>query len=166
MQSSLDLGQLVPRGGGDPIPLPKANLVIGRRDGCDIVLEYPNISSHHCQLELQNGYWHVRDLRSRNGIKVNGERVDAKFLLPGDVLAIAKHHFSIEYQPQADAPPPVDESPFAMSLLEKAGLEERREQKRRMHLPPAAKRQPGSAPAARPFSPDEDAAAAWLMDDE
>ena len=166
MQPSLDLGQLVPRGGGDPIPLPKANLVIGRRDGCDIVLEYPNISSHHCQLELQNGYWHVRDLRSRNGIKVNGERVDAKFLLPGDVLAIAKHHFSIEYQPQADAPPPVDESPFAMSLLEKAGLEAKREQKRRAApLPPSAKRG-GATPANGRFSADEDAAAAWLMDDE
>lgn len=167
MPSSSELGQLVPRGGGDPIDLPKSSLVIGRREGCDIILEYPNISSHHCALELQNGYWHVRDLRSRNGIKVNGERVDAKFLLPGDVLAIAKHHFAIEYQPRADAPPPpVDESPFAMSLMEKAGLETQREAKRKSApLPPAARRN-GASPPPKQFSQDEDAAAAWLMDDE
>jgi predicted component of type VI protein secretion system len=146
MSSMTELGQLVPRGGGDPIVLPKHSLVIGRREGCDIILEYPNISSHHCALEMQNGYWHVRDLRSRNGIKVNGERVDAKFLLPGDVLAIAKHHFSIEYQPRSDAPPPVDEGPFAMSLLEKAGLESQRESRRKA---PCRRPRAGMAPRRR-----------------
>ena len=41
---------------------------------------------------------------------------------------------------RGDAPPPVDESPFAMSLMEKAGLEAKREHKRRAPaLPPAAK---------------------------
>ncbi len=107
MQSKSDLGQLVPRGGGDPIVLPKSSLIIGRRESCDIVLEYPNISSQHCQLEMKDGYWQVRDLRSRNGIKVNGERVDSRYLMPGDIIAIAKHHFSIEYQPSSSAPPPV-----------------------------------------------------------
>jgi pSer/pThr/pTyr-binding forkhead associated (FHA) protein len=166
MQSSSDLGQLTPRGGGDPIPLPKSSLLIGRREGCDIILEYPNVSSHHCQLEMQNGYWHIKDMRSRNGIKVNGERVDSKFLLPGDTITIAKHHFTIDYQPTGDAPPPVDDSPFAMSLLEKAGLEAKREARRRSGpLPPPAKKLNTAQPPGK-FSADEDAAAAWLMDDE
>lgn len=159
-----ELGQLIPRGGGDPIPLLKSRVVIGRRENCDIVLEFPNVSSQHCSLEIQNGYWMVRDLRSRNGIKVNGERTDSKFLLPGDELAIAKHRFQISYQPAADAPPPVEEDPFAISLLEKAGLLKQQEERRRMSLPPAAKR------AAEPingkgFSDEEDQAASWLMDD-
>ena len=66
-------GELVPVGGGDPIPMMKKRLRIGRREGCDIVLNYGNVSSHHCLLEIEEGYWFVRDLRSRNGIKINGK---------------------------------------------------------------------------------------------
>ncbi|MCA9029887.1 MAG: FHA domain-containing protein [Planctomycetaceae bacterium] len=156
------LGELLPCGGGDSIPLLRKKLLIGRRSACDILLNYPNVSSQHCELELQNGYWHVRDLNSSNGIKVNGERCDQKFLMPGDELTVAKHHFVISYQPMGDAPAPVEEEdPFAMSLLEKAGLQQRREERRRR--PPA--------PAARPpapqkkFSAEEDAALQWLTDE-
>ncbi|MGH7128232.1 MAG: FHA domain-containing protein, partial [Planctomycetaceae bacterium] len=67
-------GELIPCGGGDAIPLLKTELLIGRRSRCDVTLVFPNVSSHHCRLDLINGYWHVRDLNSRNGIKVNGER--------------------------------------------------------------------------------------------
>ncbi|MDA0833272.1 MAG: FHA domain-containing protein [Planctomycetota bacterium] len=116
------LGELVPRGGGDSIPLLKTKLLIGRRSACDVSLRFPNVSSHHCQLEQINGYWHVRDLGSSNGIKVNGSRCDSKWLMPGDVLSIAKHHFEVSYVPQSDGPPPDEADPFALSLLEKAGL--------------------------------------------
>lgn len=119
-------GQLNPCGGGDPIPLLKLKLLIGRRSSCDIALKFPNVSSHHCEMELVNGYWHVRDLGSRNGIKVNGVRCDSKWLLPGDVLSVAKHKYEVAYSPQGDAPPPEDEDPFAQSLLEKAGLTRRK----------------------------------------
>lgn len=160
---STELGRLIPCGGGDPISLSKPTILIGRRSSCDVVLLFPNVSSHHCQLELQNGYWFIRDLRSRNGIKVNGERVDSKFLHPGDTLSIAKHHFEIKYEPSADAPAPVEEDPFEMSLLEKAGLERRREQERRRELPRAVR--PVSKQAEEHFSDDENQAMNWLMDD-
>jgi pSer/pThr/pTyr-binding forkhead associated (FHA) protein len=165
MDLNAELGQLVPRGGGDPIPLLRNRLVIGRRESCDIVLEFPNVSSEHCSLEVQNGYWLVRDLRSRNGIKVNGERTDSKFLLPGDELSIAKHRFQISYQPATDAPPPAEEDPFAISLLEKAGLMKQQEERRRAILPPAVRRKNASA-NGNTFSADEDQAASWLMEDE
>jgi len=118
-------GELVPQGGGDPIPLAKQKLLIGRRPTCDICLPFPNISSQHCELEMQNGYWHILDLGSSNGLKVNGVRLESKFLLPGDELTLAKHKFEIQYQPLADAPPPEDDDPFGMSLMEKAGLVKR-----------------------------------------
>ena len=120
------LGELIPCGGGDSIPLLKPELLIGRRSRCDIVLQFQNVSSHHCAMELINGYWYVRDLGSRNGIKVNGERCDSKWLLPGDELSIAKHRYEITYTPLSDAPPPEEESPLKMSLMEKAGLVGRR----------------------------------------
>src|SRR5215218_930294 len=77
-------GELIPVGGGDPIPLLKKNLLVGRRESCDIVLRFSNVSAHHCQLTVNNGYWYVKDMESRNGIKVNGVRVTEKRLTPGD----------------------------------------------------------------------------------
>ena len=70
----MKLGELVPCGGGDSIPLLKAKLLVGRRSQCDIVLEFPNVSSQHCEFRFDQGYWQIRDLGSRNGIKVNGTR--------------------------------------------------------------------------------------------
>ena len=162
--NSTELGRLIPCGGGDPIPLSKFTILIGRRSSCDIVLQFPNVSSHHCQLEMQNGYWFIRDLRSRNGIKVNGERVDTRFLHPGDRVSIAKHHFEILYEPATDAPPPVEEDPFEMSLLEKAGLEQRRDQERRARQLPRPAR-PAGKPIKNDFSEDENQAVNWLTDD-
>ncbi len=120
------LGELIPCGGGDPIPLLKQKLLVGRRSSCDISLRFPNVSSHHCEVELVNGYWHVRDLGSRNGIKVNGIRCDTKWLMPGDVLSVSRHRYEVVYDPQTDAPPPEDADPFGQSLLEKAGLARRK----------------------------------------
>ncbi|MCA9024159.1 MAG: FHA domain-containing protein [Planctomycetaceae bacterium] len=126
MEPQAVLGELIPCGGGDPIPLLRVSLTVGRRSNCDISLRFPNVSSQHCQLQLINGYWHLRDLNSRNGIKVNGVRCDQKWLLPGDEVSIAKHRYELVYHPDGDAPPPIDEDPFSISLLEKAGLSRRR----------------------------------------
>jgi len=133
------LGELIPCGGGDPIPLLKPKLLIGRRSRCDITLQFPNISSHHCQLELTNGYWFVRDLGSSNGIKINGTRCNAKWLMPGDVINIAKHRFEMSYTPDASAPPPEDVDPFAIGLLEKAGLARMTPEQEELALPPSVR---------------------------
>jgi pSer/pThr/pTyr-binding forkhead associated (FHA) protein len=121
-------GELIPLGGGDTIPLLKRSLLVGRRESCDIVLRFPNVSAHHCQLTLNGGYWYARDLQSRNGIKVNNQRVVEKRLDPGDMLAVAKHTYEVQYSPMdlgAVGPPPDDGSVqevMSKSLLERAGL--------------------------------------------
>ena len=38
------------------------------------MLRFPNVSAHHCQLQVDAGYWYVHDQKSRNGVKVNGTR--------------------------------------------------------------------------------------------
>jgi hypothetical protein len=125
-------GELMPVGGGDPIPLLKKTLLVGRRESCDIVLRFSNVSAHHCQMTVNGGYWHVRDLQSRNGVKVNGVRVTDKRVEPGDILSIAKHKYEVRYSPVdlgAVGPPPADVPEadiFNKSLLERAGLEMRR----------------------------------------
>lgn len=116
-------GTLIPSGGGDPIPLRKTTLIVGRRPTCDIQLDFPNVSSKHCEMAFVNGYWRLRDLNSSNGVKVNGVRIDdEKYVQPGDSITIAKHSFEIEYTPDPNAPPPEEVDPFSISLLEKAGL--------------------------------------------
>jgi adenylate cyclase len=118
-------GELQPMGGGDNIPLLKTRILIGRRPSCDITLRFTNVSSHHCELELVNGYWQVRDLGSRNGIKVNGQRVESQWLLPGDELSIARHPFRVTYTATGEEPAPQEMTGMEMSLLEKAGLAKR-----------------------------------------
>jgi adenylate cyclase len=159
-------GELVPQGGGDPVPLLRKKLLVGRRDSCDIALRFPNVSSRHCELELVDGYWLVRDLGSSNGTKVNGVRVRAKWVLPGDELAVARHRFKLDYNIASDAPPPPpinDEEDLGTSLLEKAGLVRRR-----------AKKSPGGSSGgsrnsngtASPSSKDDERALEWLNDDD
>jgi hypothetical protein len=121
-------GELTPLGGGDPIPLLKKQLLIGRRESCDIVLRFANVSAHHCRLLLNGGYWYIRDMQSRNGVKVNGIKVQEKRVDPGDTLSVAKHDYELDYSPAdlgAVGPPPADDLPAEImteSLLSRAGL--------------------------------------------
>jgi adenylate cyclase len=122
-------GELIPVGGGDTIPLFKKHLLIGRRESCDIILRFKNVSAHHCQLIVKGGYWYVKDMKSLNGVKVNGARVSQKRVDPGDKLTIAKHSYQLIYAPHdlgAVGPPPPDEpveNILNESLLSRAGLE-------------------------------------------
>ena len=124
-------GEMIPQGGGDKIPLLKKSLLVGRRESCDIVLRFSNVSAHHCQLTVTGGYWYVRDLKSRNGVKVNGLRVEERRLDPGDILSVAKHRYEVVYSPVelgAVGPPPPetpDAALFDKPLLERAGLSKR-----------------------------------------
>lgn len=135
-------GLLVPVGGGDPIPLRKEEMIVGRKDNCDIVLRFSNVSGKHCKLVLSSGYWYVVDMKSTNGVKINGAKVSDHRIDPGATLAIAKHLFKLQYDPAKNgatgAPPPeIYQSSDIMSrsLLEKAGLERR---------PQVRKEEPGS----------------------
>ncbi len=124
-------GNLIPVGGGDPIPLLKNRLRIGRREDCDIILNFANVSGHHCLMELVEGYWFIKDLRSRNGVKVEGRRILTglrKRVDAGATISIAKHQYTVNYDPTAlgaYGTPPQDEqldNLFSESLLDRAGL--------------------------------------------
>ena len=121
------LSRLVPVGGGDPIPLRREILSIGRRDTCDISLKFQNVSGLHCELSWRKGFWFIRDLGSTNGIKVNGTRVMQKPLRPGDELAIGLRRYTLQYTLPASAEAALEDvlsedEDISMSLMEKAGL--------------------------------------------
>ena len=93
-------GTLVPVGGGDPIPLVKTELLVGRRPSCDVRLEFENVSGKHATLTIMNGLWHVRDMGSTNGTFVNGSRLSTSHtVMPDDELGFADHLYTIDYTP-------------------------------------------------------------------
>jgi adenylate cyclase len=118
-------GELVPVGGGDVIPLLRDRLTLGRRESCDISLRFPNVSGRHCELYFGDGIWHLRDLGSTNGTKVNGQRVQDRVLRPGDEITVAKRRYTIQYalaKGHGGFEQFLDEEDLSQSLLEKAGL--------------------------------------------
>jgi len=128
-----EYGILLPVGGGDPIPLLKSELVVGRRPKCDIRLDFENVSGKHAVLALHNGLWTVRDLGSTNGTSVNGTRLTSTHtIMPEDELKFADHLYTIDYEPSgpeallSDHNALLDDDVFSErkrhSLMELAGL--------------------------------------------
>src|SRR5262249_28979938 len=49
---------------------------IGRDEACEVAIEDTQISRRHAVVSFGNGRWTIRDLQSRNGLFVDGERVE------------------------------------------------------------------------------------------
>ncbi|HJR80046.1 MAG TPA: FHA domain-containing protein [Anaerolineales bacterium] len=72
----------------------KTLIQIGRDPSNDVVLPSPNVSRFHAQVERVGQRYRVVDLRSSNGIFVNGERVeDAVWLKPDDSIRVGQYRF-------------------------------------------------------------------------
>ncbi|GIW94902.1 MAG: hypothetical protein KatS3mg110_2943 [Pirellulaceae bacterium] len=95
------LAELQPLDQGPVFRVRQPRVVIGRDRSCDLVLPFPDVSAHHCQMFIFGGWWYVKDLHTKNGIRVNGVPVARKRLIPGDVLHISRHRYQIHYDPAA-----------------------------------------------------------------
>jgi hypothetical protein len=72
---------------------------LGRSKDCDCVLPDPNVSRKHAELRRSsNGDWQIVDLRSTNGVKVNGRRVSSSRLSPGDELTLGTTVFTFDIE--------------------------------------------------------------------
>lgn len=88
---------------GTEIPLKKEKFVIGRSRECTLRAGSDAISRHHCLiLRTADGYT-VRDLGSRNGTYVNGERIAAETeLRHDDTLRVGPLEFRCEMSTDID----------------------------------------------------------------
>ena len=76
-----------------------SEFLIGRAADCDLKLENPMVSRHHCVLTIQDGHLFVRDLKSINGTGVNNQAVVGERLLrDGDQLWVAATPIDVRIQ--------------------------------------------------------------------
>lgn len=62
-------------------------VTFGRGAACDVVVNDQSMSRQHARIAPDGDGWTVEDLGARNGIFVNGQRVDGRRpMVPGDVL--------------------------------------------------------------------------------
>jgi pSer/pThr/pTyr-binding forkhead associated (FHA) protein len=82
--------QLVPliKGTAPIIALHRPVLLIGRHLECDARLDSPKISRRHCCVAIAYDRVVIRDLGSRNQVRVNGQVVEEARLQSGDEIAI------------------------------------------------------------------------------
>ncbi|MBB5871063.1 hypothetical protein F4553_004442 [Allocatelliglobosispora scoriae] len=75
-------------GDGRTYPLAIGSTVIGRGDQANLRLPDVGISRRHARLDFDGGQVVLTDLGSTNGTMVNGQRVSAVALNPGDMVQI------------------------------------------------------------------------------
>ena len=64
-----DVLLVIGRGRLVPIPIAKDEMVIGRAEDCDVVVDHPNFSRRHAVLR-RTPHWSIMDLGSTNGTRV------------------------------------------------------------------------------------------------
>ncbi|MBX7269822.1 DUF3662 and FHA domain-containing protein [Micromonospora sp. Llam7] len=75
-------------GDGRTYPLQMGSTVIGRGDQANLRLPDVGISRRHARLDFDGGQVVLTDLGSTNGTMVNGQRVSAVALNPGDMVQL------------------------------------------------------------------------------
>jgi len=98
------------------IPLQRPVLLIGRHPECDVRIDLSKISRRHCCLALAYDRVMIRDLGSRNGVRVNGLLVDEAQLHGGDEIAIGPILFRVEDETPPPPPPPPVKPPAKAAL--------------------------------------------------
>ena len=84
---------------GKRYPVVKERATIGRDPSCDVEINASSVSHHHCLLILHEGWWFVRDLKSKNGVRVNGRKHDSHLLPPSSILSVGSVELEVQYQP-------------------------------------------------------------------
>jgi DNA-binding CsgD family transcriptional regulator len=66
--------------------LRRSGQVVGRSPICDVRIEHPSVSRTHADIRFGRGIWLIRDLGSKNGTFVDGERIDHAALESGSTV--------------------------------------------------------------------------------
>lgn len=107
-------------------PMPSSVTVIGRRRSCDLRIPLMSVSKKHCQVHRESGKLKVRDLGSRNGIQLNGQKIEEAEIKAGDLLQVGplKFVFQIDGAPQNIQAPPSDKKASGVPKVKAEATEE------------------------------------------
>lgn len=97
---------------GREFPLNRPEVVIGRVEDNDIIIEHRSVSRNHAKIVLKNGVHKIIDLESANGILVNGEEYAITDLRRGDLIELG--HVRFRYFPPGERFTPTAEEITAM----------------------------------------------------
>jgi hypothetical protein len=93
----MSMAQLVEQDTGQPFPLGREPVSIGRHDDNTVVLVDSRVSRHHAEVVWQGGRWLVCDLGSANGTLVNGQRITApRALEDGDTIQVGQTRLRVQ----------------------------------------------------------------------
>lgn len=82
---------------GSALPVTHWENIIGSHKSSDLVLELPTISRNHAVLtRYDDGSWTITDAESKNGVRVNGRKVDICALESGDVIELGGLNVTLE----------------------------------------------------------------------
>ena len=76
-------------------PLNKTVMNIGRTEENDIMLDHKSISREHARIVYENGVFKILDLKSANGVLVNGEQYVKTELKNGDIVELG--HLKLKF---------------------------------------------------------------------
>jgi pSer/pThr/pTyr-binding forkhead associated (FHA) protein len=76
---------------GAAFPLSSASMPMGRSPECSIPLSNDSlVSRQHARIVWDGACWRVEDCGSTNGVYVNGQRVSAQAIHPGDEISVGQ----------------------------------------------------------------------------
>src|SRR5947208_13522393 len=80
----------------------KHELSVGRTEGNDLILNHPSVSRKHARFELRGDNWWIIDLKSTNGVKLNGNLVTEAQVAAGDKLSVGSVLLDARAMPSVD----------------------------------------------------------------
>jgi pSer/pThr/pTyr-binding forkhead associated (FHA) protein len=81
----------------------RERMTVGRDPACDVSDADPRLSRRHAEFRLTPQGVTVKDLESRNGVRVNGKPVGEALLAPGDLVEIG--HLTVRFVDDAPIDP-------------------------------------------------------------
>ena len=101
--------------------LSEDQITVGRISDNMIQIEDASVSSHHAQLTVTGGDYHLKDLNSTNGTRVNGKSIEEAHLRNGDQVRFGKVETLYASEIASEAQPMPEEASHAVMPSESPG---------------------------------------------
>lgn len=79
---------------GQEFPLARKEMVIGRGEECDIIIDHRSVSQKHAKIVREHGgTYQIVDINSKNGVRISGDKYTSTHLKRGDVIELGHVKF-------------------------------------------------------------------------